>query len=74
MPIDFEDGGFISESGDMGVDSHGHVHMRMGDNMSLDTSTGHVHITTDWDDDGCGRRRGRRGGGLLSFLFRGDDE
>lgn len=53
--FDYDDGDFIfPASGDMGIDSDGNLHIRMGDNMSMDMETGEIHLTSDWknDDDG----------------------
>lgn len=48
--FDFDDGDFIFESGDdMGFDSKGNMHMRVGDNMSMDMESGQVHITSSWE-------------------------
>lgn len=47
--FDFEDGDFIFQSGDnMGFDSQGHIHMRVGDNMSIDMESGQMHMTSSW--------------------------
>jgi len=35
----------------MGIDSSGDLHMRMGDNMSLDMNTGEMYFTSGWLDD-----------------------
>lgn len=43
--FDYDDGDFIFQtSGNMGMDSDGNLHMRMGDNMSLDLDTGELHM------------------------------
>ena len=52
--FDYEDGGFIYQTSDnMGIDSAGDLHMRMGDSMSLNMDTGELHMTSGWrrDDD-----------------------
>lgn len=50
--FDYENGGFIYQTSDnMGFDTDGNLHMRMGDNMSMDMNTGELHLTSTWDDD-----------------------
>ena len=52
--FDYDDGDFIYQtSGNMGIDSDGDLHMRMGDNMSMDMDTGELHFNSGWkkDDD-----------------------
>lgn len=54
--FDYDDGDFIYQtSGNMGIDSDGNLHMRMGDNMSMDMETGELHFNSGWetgvDDD-----------------------
>ena len=53
--FDFEDGDLIFPvSRGMGIDMDGDLHIRMGDNMSMDLDTGELHITSSWnigDDD-----------------------
>lgn len=52
---DFEDGNFIyPTSGGMGFDTEGHMHMRMGDNMSMDMETGDIHFNSGWKEDRIG--------------------
>lgn len=47
--FDYDDGDFIYQtSGNMGIDSDGDLHMRMGDNMSMDMDTGELHFNSDW--------------------------
>lgn len=49
--FDFDDGDFIMQtSGNMGIDSDGDLHMRMGDHMSMDLDSGELHMTSGWDD------------------------
>ena len=55
--FDYDDGDFIYQtSSNMGIDSDGDLHMRMGDNMSMDMDTGELHFNSGWknddDDDG----------------------
>lgn len=50
--FDYDDGDFIhSTGGNMGIDSNGNMHMRMGDNMSMDMESGDIHFTSGWPDD-----------------------
>ena len=45
--FDYDDGNFIYQtSGNMGIDSDGDLHMRMGDNMSMDMDTGELHFNS----------------------------
>ena len=45
-------GDFIYQtSGNMGIDSDGDLHMRMGDNMSMNMDTGELHMTSGWKND-----------------------
>lgn len=50
--FDYDDEDFIYKtSGNMVIDSDGDLHMRMGDNMSMDT--GELHFNSGWrNDDG----------------------
>lgn len=51
-PIFDFDGDFIfPTSSNMGIDSNGDMHLRMGDNMSLDMNTGELHFNSGWEDD-----------------------
>ena len=50
--FDYDDGDFIFQTSDnMGIDSDGDMHIRMGDNMSMDFSTGELHFTSGWKDE-----------------------
>lgn len=50
--FDYDDGDFIfSTSSNMGIDSDGNLHMRIGNNMSMDMETGELHLTSVWEDD-----------------------
>lgn len=50
--FDYDDGDFIYHtSGNMGIDSDGDLHMRMGDNMSMDMDTGELHFNSGWRND-----------------------
>ena len=50
--FDYEDGDFIYQtSGNMGIDSDVDLHMRMGDNMSMNMDTGELHMTSGWKSD-----------------------
>ena len=50
--FNYDDGTFIYPTSDnMGVDSEGNLHMRMGDNMSMNLETGELHITSGWNDN-----------------------
>ena len=35
-------------NGNMGMDNDGNLHMRVGDNCSMDMNTGELHITSSW--------------------------
>ena len=54
--FDFEDGDSVfSVSDHMGIDSDGHMMMRMGDNMAMDMDSGELHMVSGWperEDDG----------------------
>ena len=50
--FNYDDGNFIYPASDnMGVDSEGNLHMRMGDNMSMNLETGELHIASGWNDN-----------------------
>ena len=50
--FDYDDGDFIYQtSGNMGIDSDGDLHMRIGDNMSMDMDTGELHFNSGWKND-----------------------
>lgn len=50
--FNYDNGDYIWPTSDnMGIDSNGDLHMRMGDNMSLDMNTGEMHFTSGWLDD-----------------------
>lgn len=50
--FDYDDGDFVFQTSDnMGIDSDGNIHIRMGDNMAMDMETGELHFTSGWDDD-----------------------
>ena len=53
--FDYDDGDFIYQtSAYMGIDSDGDIHMKIGDNMSMDMDTGELHFNSGWknyDDD-----------------------
>ena len=50
--FNYDDGSYIYQtSGNMGIDSDGDLHMRMGDNMSMDMDTGELHLTSGWKND-----------------------
>ena len=50
--FDYDDGDFIYQtSNNMGIDSDGDLHMRMGDNMSMDMDTGELHFNSGWKND-----------------------
>ena len=49
--FDYDDGDYIYQTSDnMGIDSDGDLHMRMGDNMSMDMETGELHFNSGWKD------------------------
>ena len=50
--FDYDNGDFIfPTSGNTGIDSDGNLHMRMGDNMSMNMETGELHFTSSWKND-----------------------
>lgn len=50
--FDYDDGNFIYPTSDtMGIDSDGNLHLRMGDNMSMNMETGELHFNSGWADD-----------------------
>ncbi len=50
--FNYDGGNFIySTSDNMGFDSEGNLHMRMGDNMSMNLETGELHVTSGWNDN-----------------------
>ena len=50
--FDYDEGDFIfPTSGNMSIDSNGNLHMRMGDNLSMDMETGDLHFTSSWKND-----------------------
>ena len=50
--FDYDNGDFIYHtSGNLGMDSNSDLHMRMGDNMSMDMETGELHMTSGWKND-----------------------
>ena len=50
--FDYDDGDFIHQtSSNMGIDSDGDLHMRMGDNMSMDMDTDELHFNSGWRND-----------------------
>lgn len=38
-------------SGNMEIDSNKDLHMRIGDNMSMDMDTGELHFNSGWKND-----------------------
>ena len=49
--FDFESGSFIfpdPRTGNTGLDMNGDIHVRMSNNMSMDLSTGEMHINSGW--------------------------
>lgn len=53
--FDNDSGDFIYQtSKNTAIDSEGHLHMRSGDNASIDLNTGELHFNSGWkniDDD-----------------------
>lgn len=50
MIFDFSDDDFIFPMSDnMGISSDGELHLRMGDNFSLNLDDGDIHLTSSWD-------------------------
>ncbi|MBQ9238140.1 MAG: hypothetical protein IJ191_02330 [Treponema sp.] len=49
MIFDYSDGDFIMPmNGNLGMDSGSNLHMRMGDNCSMDMESGDLHFTSPW--------------------------
>lgn len=50
--FDYDNGDYIyPTSGNMGIDSEGNPHMRMGDNMSMDMESGEIHFISSWKNN-----------------------
>ena len=50
--FDYDDGDYIYQTSDnMGIDSDGDLHMRMGDNMSMDLESGELHFNSGWKNN-----------------------
>ena len=49
MIFDYSDGDFIMPLDDqLGIDSDGNLHMRMGENCSMDMDSGDLHFASPW--------------------------
>ena len=49
---DIDDGDFLFRtSGNMAINSNGHMMMRMSDNMAMDMDSGDIHIVLSWSRD-----------------------
>ncbi|MCR5538884.1 MAG: hypothetical protein K6F13_06395 [Lachnospiraceae bacterium] len=49
--FDYDKEDFIFRtSGNMGFDSDGDLHIRMGDHMSMDMDTGEIHFNSEWKE------------------------
>lgn len=50
--FDYDNGDFIYQTSEnMGIDSDGDIHMRIGDNMSMDLDTCELHFNSGWEDN-----------------------
>ncbi len=50
--FDYDDGDFIYQTSDnMGIDSDGDLHMRMGNHMLMNMNTGELHFNSGWKND-----------------------
>ena len=52
--LDLENGSFIFPdpcNGNTGLDTNGNLHIRTGSNMSMDLSTGKLHINSGWNNN-----------------------
>ena len=50
MIFDYSDCDFIMPmDDDMGMNSDGNLHMRIGDNYSMDMESGDIHFTSPWE-------------------------
>ena len=50
--FDFNNNDFIFHTSDhTGIGSSGNVYVRTGDNMSVDLSSGEIHVTSDWTNE-----------------------
>lgn len=50
--FDYDDGDFIYQTSDnMRIDSDSDLHMRMGDNISMDIDTGELHFNSGWRNE-----------------------
>ena len=49
---DFDDGDLLHPFKDgTAMDTHGNIHMRVSDDLSVDLDTNELHFTPGWDDD-----------------------
>ncbi|ESL02069.1 hypothetical protein GCWU000282_02888 [Catonella morbi ATCC 51271] len=50
--FNYDNGDFIYQTSEnMGIDSDGDIHIRIGDNISMDMDTGELHFNSGWEDD-----------------------
>ena len=50
--FDYDNGDFIYQTSEnMGIDSDGDIHIRIGDYISMDMDTGELHFNSGWEDD-----------------------
>lgn len=49
--FDINDGDFIFGDDNFGIDSNGHIMIRIGENMMMDTKTGQIHFTIGDDSN-----------------------
>lgn len=50
--MDFDNGDLIIQTSEnTGMDSDGHMMLRMTDNMAMDMDSGELHFTSSWKND-----------------------
>ena len=50
--FNYDNGDFIYQTSEnMGIDSDGDIHIRIGDNISMHMDTGELHFNSGWEDD-----------------------
>ena len=50
--FNYDNGDFIYQTSEnMGIDSDGDIHIRIGDNISMDMETGELHLNSGWEDN-----------------------
>ena len=42
---------FLFDSGDMAMDTEGHIYVRVSDDSAMDLESGELNFTSGWDND-----------------------